>query len=218
MEGLVDKPGRLRTKQVGIVKGENVSHIAPPAQQLPFLMDDLFSYISDSDDHVLIKSCVAHYEIEFIHPFMDGNGRMGRLWQTVILMSEYGIFEFLPFETVIKQRQQEYYKTLELCDKEGKSTKFISFILSAIDDSLQQLLQVQPKGYTSKERIEYFISTFTGEKFSRKEYVKVFPEISQATASRDLKLAVENGLFIKFGEKRNTYYQIKQNRLEKNQT
>jgi Fic family protein len=100
---------------------------------------------------------------------MDGNGRMGRLWQTVILMSEYGIFEFLPFETVIKQRQQEYYKTLELCDKEGKSTKFISFMLSAIDNSLQQLLQVQPKVYTSEERIEYFILKFTGKNFSRKE-------------------------------------------------
>ena len=108
MDGLVDRPGKLRTKSVGIFKGEMVSDIAPPADKLNYLMRELLDYLKKSDDHVLSKSCVVHYEIEFIHPFMDGNGRMGRLWQTLILLKAYPIFEFLPFETVIKSRQQEY--------------------------------------------------------------------------------------------------------------
>ena len=102
MNGLIDNPGKLRTKSVGIFKGSQVAHIAPPAGNLNHLMKELFKYIKSGDDHILIKSCVAHYEIEFIHPFMDGNGRMGRLWQSLILLKEYPVFEYLPFETIPK--------------------------------------------------------------------------------------------------------------------
>lgn len=209
MKGLIDQPGKLRTKSVGIFKGSQVAHIAPPSGNLNHLMKELFKYVKNEDDHILIKSCVAHYEIEFIHPFMDGNGRMGRLWQSLILLKEYPVFEYLPFETIIKQRQQEYYDVLEKADKEGKSTKFIEFILEAINESLGDLLKVQTKNLTSEDRIDYFLSTFKQQTFTRKDYLIIFKNISSATASRDLKLAVENKLLTKEGDKRATVYRVK---------
>jgi Fic family protein len=177
MKGLVDRPGQLRTKHVGIFKGSQISHLAPPAENLDFLMNELFEYCKNEEDPVLIKSCVMHYEIEFLHPFMDGNGRMGRLWQTLILMKTYPVFEHLPFETIIKNRQQEYYEILEKCDKEGKSTRFIEFMLSAINDSLEELLQFQNRLLTAKDRIEYFVNVFRGDVFTRKDYMTVFKDI-----------------------------------------
>lgn len=141
MNGLILNAGTYRKKGVGIVKGEKVEHIAPPYQNVKFLMGDLFNYLKDQSELTLIKSCVFHYKMEFIHPFMDGNGRMGRLWQTAILMSEYPLFEFLPFETLIAKNQKDYYKSLSLSDKEGKSTKFIAFMLNMINQSLKELLQ-----------------------------------------------------------------------------
>ena len=93
MNNLVEDPGKYRTQNVGIFKGSQIAHLAPPAQKVPVLMDNLFKYLKKYDEITLIKSCVFHYELEFIHPFFDGNGRMGRLWQTIILMQEYAVFE-----------------------------------------------------------------------------------------------------------------------------
>lgn len=101
MTGLISKPGEYRKQGVGIVKGVKLEHVAPSYKNVPYLMKDLFKYLKSSDELALIKSCVFHYELEFIHPFLDGNGRMGRLWQTLILMPVYPIIEFLPFETLI---------------------------------------------------------------------------------------------------------------------
>src|SRR5690606_14743743 len=125
LKKLITNSGKYRTQNVGIVKGLKVEHIAPPFDNVPFLMKSLFEYLKDDTELTLIKSCVFHYEMEFIHPFLDGNGRMGRLWQTLILIQEYPIFEFLPFETLISKNQKQYYKALAHSDKEGKSTKFI---------------------------------------------------------------------------------------------
>ncbi len=209
MKGLLSDAGKLRTKSVGIFKGKDISHIAPPADNLTFLIKDLFNYLKKSDDPVLIKSCVVHYEIEFIHPFMDGNGRMGRLWQTLVLMKEYPVFQYLPFETIIKKRQKKYYKVLELSDKIGKSTPFIEFILKAIDESLYELIKNENRHLKPSDRLDYFISIFKQKTFSRKDYINVFKDISTATASRDLKYGVENGIFKKEGDKRNTIYIMK---------
>ena len=208
MKGLIDSPGKLRSKSVGILKGSKVAHVAPPAENLNFLMKDLFKYLKSSDDHPLIKSCVVHYEIEFIHPFIDGNGRMGRLWQTLILSKTYPVFEYLPFETIIKDRQNKYYEVLEASDKEGKSTIFIEFILSSIDDALADLLKLQNRIITTEQRVDYFLSVYKAEYFSRGDYLNVFKEISAATASRDLKFAVIQKLIIKEGDKRTTKYRI----------
>ena len=209
MKDLIKSPGKLRKKAVGIAKGKEIAHIAPPAANLNFLMKDLFGYLKHGEDSILIKSCVVHYEIEFIHPFLDGNGRMGRLWQSLILLKTYPVFEFLPFETIIKDRQSQYYQVLGHCDKVGKSTLFIEFILEAINQALGDLLNLSNRTFTQKDRIIYFLSTLKNDSFTRKDYLRQFKEISTATASRDLKYGVENGYLIKIGEKRMTQYKIK---------
>jgi Fic family protein len=205
MKNLIEYPGTYRKKGVGIVKGGKIEHIAPPYQNVPFLMKDLFEYLKDKSEISLIKSCVFHYEMEFIHPFMDGNGRMGRLWQTLILMSEYKLFEFLPFETLISKNQEEYYKVLLVCDKEGKSTNFISYMLQIIDNSLSSLLENSTKKLNETERLELFIENVK-EEFTRKDYMKYFSELSSATASRDLRTGVENQIIEKSGDKKTTIY------------
>ena len=205
MNDLIEKPGKYRTKGVGIVKGSKVEHVAPPYENVPFLMKDLFQYLKDTSEISLIKSCVFHYEMEFIHPFMDGNGRMGRLWQTLILMEEYPVFEFLPFETIISKNQTAYYNSLSASDKEGKSTKFIEYMLRIMDQSLSELLENTAKKLSDEDRIQFFIENVMDD-FSRKDYLNYFKDISSATASRDLKKAVEMGLITKKGDKKTTTY------------
>lgn len=208
MAGLIEQPGRFRNQSVGIVQGKEIAHVAPPAMNVPFLMKDLFAYLRDDEDLILIKSCVFHYEMEFIHPFLDGNGRMGRLWQTVILSKANQVFDYLPLETLIIQTQAEYYKALAISDKSGESTAFIEYMLKLIDDSLIELLDYNNKILTDMERIEYFISLKKGE-FSRKDYMNVFKDISSATASRDIKKGVDMMRFEKSGDKRLTKYLVK---------
>jgi Fic family protein len=207
MQGLIVDAGKYRKQGVGIVKGNKVEHVAPPFENVPYLMNDLFKYLDNNDELTLVKSCVFHYEMEFIHPFLDGNGRMGRLWQTVILLSEYPIFEFLSFETLISKTQVEYYKALAASDRMGKSTPFIEYMLDVIDQSLFQLLKYNNRILKDVDRIEYFISICPSE-FTRKDYMNIFKDLSSATASRDLKKGVNLGLFKSFGEMNKTKYKL----------
>ena len=208
MEGLIENSGKYRNQSVGIVKGSKFQHLAPPFGKVPYLMKDLFGYLKKSDEIELIKSCVFHYEMEFIHPFLDGNGRMGRLWQTLVLMEKYPIFEFLPFETLISKDQGNYYKALAESDKFGKSTKFIEYMLNVIDISISELLDFNNRTLNEKDRLEYYISLNKTE-FTRKDYMDIFKDISSATASRDLKKGAELDLFEKIGEKNKTIYRLK---------
>jgi Fic family protein len=205
MHGLIKRAGKYRNQSVGIVKGNDIEHVAPPFQNVPHLMKDLFKYLKDDQELTLIKSCVFHYEMEFIHPFMDGNGRMGRLWQTVILMNEYQIFECLPFETLISATQDEYYQSLSMSDKSGKSTPFIEYMLGVIEKSLSQLLHYNNRILKDTDRLEYFLKQGWKE-FSRKDYMNVFKDIASATASRDLKKGMELNLFKSSGQLNKTKY------------
>lgn len=207
MEGLISNAGRYRNAGVGIAKGSRIEHMAPPARNVPFLMKDLFNFLKKSNDLMLIKSCVFHYEMEFIHPFSDGNGRMGRLWQTLLLMQQYPLFEYLPFETLISKNQKNYYKALSASDKQGSSTVFIEFMLKIISDSLDELLSSRVGPISNSNRIQLFLESDIQE-FTRKNYMNHFKTISSATASRDLKLAVEQKLIKKTGDKNNTIYKI----------
>lgn len=209
MNGLVESAGRLRSKSVGIVKDAELAHVAPPCEMLKPLMNDLFDYLKNDEDLILIKSCVFHYEMEFIHPFIDGNGRMGRLWQTLILKDAYPVFEFLPIESLIKERQEQYYESLRKSDNTGESTVFIEYMLEIILESLQELLSIQNVSLTNVDRIILFKSIVKNDFFTRKAYLNNFREISSATASRDLKFAVENGLIEKMGDKNTTRYRYK---------
>lgn len=208
MNGLIESAGNYRKQGVGIVKGKNVEHIAPPYENVPHLMKDLFEYLKDSDELTLIKSCVFHYEMEFIHPFLDGNGRMGRLWQTLILMDEYSVFEFLPFETLISKTQDEYYKSLALSDKSGKSTIFIEYMLGVIEKSLETLLNYNNRVLKDIDRLEYFLKLGIRE-FNRKDYMNIFKDLSSATASRDLKKGLEMNIFESIGNLNKTKYIVK---------
>ncbi|MGB5402961.1 MAG: Fic family protein, partial [Robiginitalea sp.] len=208
MKDLINDAGKYRRQSVGIVKGSKVEHPAPPFENVPFLMKDLFDYLKKSDEIQLIKSCVFHYEMGFIHPFLDGNGRMGRLWQTLILMEKYPVFEFLPFETLISNDQDKYYKALAESDKSGQSTKFIEYMLNIIDISISELLKFNNRTLNEKDRLEYFVSLNKSE-FTRKDYMDIFKDISSATASRDLKKGAELDLFEKKGEKNKTIYRLK---------
>jgi Fic family protein len=209
MSGLVDDAGEYRTKGVGIFKGEEIAHMAPPAWNVNNLMGNLFSYLKESEDNLIIKSCVFHYEMEFIHPFMDGNGRMGRLWQTLILIQENPVFEYLPIEIEIKNSQEKYYEVLSESDKEGLCTKFVEFMLSMIKISLGQLIDEQRRSFSDEERIQYFKEQTELKEFTRKDYLRVFKDISTATATRDLKKGVDLGILKKKGDNRLTTYEFK---------
>ena len=208
MQGLIENPGKFRTKGVGVFKGDQVAHLAPPAWNVENLMQNLFTYLKQSKDNLIIKSCVFHYEMEFIHPFMDGNGRMGRLWQTVILINENPVFEFLPIEHEIKMKQQNYYEALAKSDKEGVCTIFVEFMLEKIKTSLNQLIIGQRNNLNDAERINYFLSNYSGIEFARKDYLEMFKEISVATATRDMKKGIELKLWSKVGDNRTAKYKI----------
>lgn len=206
MKGLVERPGKFRNRGAGISKGKEIAHIAPPAENVNPLLKELFGYLKKDKDAILIKSCVFHYEMEFIHPFEDGNGRMGRLWQTVLLAHRYPVFEFFPIETVIKERQPEYYRFLSLSDKLGHSTPFIEFMLEVMDRELSDILGESSGVEGPLERLTRAKDFFGAGEFSRKEYLSFHKGISTATASRDLKSGVDRKILIKQGDKRFSIY------------
>ena len=139
MEGLIPENGTFRSGGVGIFDGDVVVHMAPPAKFVPMQIQELFDWYKNSEMHPLIKSAVFHYEFEFIHPFSDGNGRIGRMWHTLLLGKWKKIFFWLPIEELIKKEQKEYYDTLAIADKEGESTIFVEFMLKIINDSLKEI-------------------------------------------------------------------------------
>jgi len=206
MNGLVEKPGQFRRKQVGILKGSKVQHMAPGHSMVPGSIDDLFDYLKNDSDIDIIKSCVFHYEIEFIHPFEDGNGRMGRFWQTRILMEVNPIFEYVPIEEVIKNDQEFYYKKLAESDNSGKSTSFIEFMLEVINRSLRNTIEESnPGNINYRKRTEYALSMLN-DWFDRKEYMKINKGISTATASRDLRQLIDEEKIEARGKGRMTQY------------
>ena len=138
MAGLMDDAGRFRSGGVGVMAGDQVVHMAPTAGRVPQLISNLLTWLRQTDEHPLVSSSVFHYEFEFIHPFSDGNGRMGRLWQTLILSRWKPLFAFLPVETVIRNRQAEYYQALAASGSAGNSTVFVEFLIAAILEALKE--------------------------------------------------------------------------------
>ncbi len=138
MEAIIDHPGTYRHGGVGVFSEHGLVHMAPPAERVPFLMHDLFAWLRQSKDHLLIRSCVFHYEFEFIHPFADGNGRMGRLWQSLILGKLHPLFEHLPIENMVYAKQQAYYDAIAASTQAADSGAFIDFMLTEILETLRQ--------------------------------------------------------------------------------
>ena len=138
MQALVDDAGHFRRSGVGVFGEQGLVHLAPPADRVKFLMDELFSWLKTSKDHLLIRSCVFHFEFEFIHPFIDGNGRMGRLWQSLILGKLHPLFEHLPVENMVYANQQKYYEAISASTNAGQSGPFIDFMLGEIYKTLKE--------------------------------------------------------------------------------
>ena len=141
MNGLVSEAGKIRTGQVGVYNQDGkVVHLAPPAEFVSEQLSQLFDYVKNSPANMLIKSSVFHYEFEFIHPFRDGNGRMGRLWQTALLASWKPIFAWIPIESIIKDNQEEYYNAITLSTSQAKSNIFILFMLDVINKAIKDII------------------------------------------------------------------------------
>ncbi len=138
MQALSEEAGHWRRGGVGVYDGNRIIHMAPPADLVPLHMEALFDWLQRSQDHWLIRSCVFHYELEFIHPFNDGNGRMGRLWQSLILGKWNPIFEHLPVENMVYSNQQAYYDAIEASTREGQCGPFIDFMLGEIATTQEQ--------------------------------------------------------------------------------
>ena len=160
MQALVDHPGKYRHGGVGVYGENGLVHLAPPADRVPQLMGDLFDWLKKSKDHLLIRSCVFHYEFEFIHPFLDGNGRMGRLWQSLILGKLHPLFEHLPVENMVYANQQQYYDAIAASTQAGQSGPFIDFMLGEIFKALklhqgEELPNKLPSKLPNKLRLKY---------------------------------------------------------------
>ena len=171
MKDLVRHAGHYRQDGVGVFDGNgNCLHMAPPAARVPELMGDLFQWVKTTNVHPLIHSCVFHYEFEFIHPFIDGNGRMGRYWQTMLLARWKGIFSWLPVETIVKEHQQDYYNAIAKSDAAGESTAFIEFMLHCLLDTMEY--------YEDEENT--IVQDIVQDKVQNKVRNN-FPEVSQPT-------------------------------------
>ena len=145
MTDLVKENGRYRQGGVGVFDGKKCIHLAPSADRVPMLMADLLGWVKKTKTHPLISSCVFHYEFEFIHPFADGNGRMGRMWQTLLLMKWKPIFAWIPVETIVKEHQQEYYAAIAKSDADANSTAFITFMLQCLKLAIREMAESNQK-------------------------------------------------------------------------
>lgn len=213
MQDLVERNGKYRIDGVGIFDGEKVVHLAPPADRVQELMFDLFKWLKESDVHLLIKSCVFHYEFEFIHPFQDGNGRMGRLWQTVILKEWKEIFAWLPVETLIKENQKEYYNVLGTSDSEANSTKFIEFMLSLILNTIEEIIETEKK-VTQKVSVKVtvnqqkIIDAIKENPYVTQEELADIVGIARKNIIANMKKLQTNGLIKRIGADKNGYWLV----------
>lgn len=206
MRGLVEESGVFRTHPVGVVNQEGeILHFGTLPQYVPDLLMELLDWVKNSDVHMLIKSCVFHYEFELIHPFADGNGRLGRLWHTLLLSKWKPAFAWLPVESIVHDRQEEYYAAINASNNAGESTQFIEFMLSAIKASLIETIKTSdemsdaPKDRAALRlsKIEAYLKTHD---FIMNADVRTLCDVSAATANRILSGLAEEGKLTKYRE------------------
>ena len=173
MNKLTKEAGTFRSGGVGVFAGEQLVHMAPSANQVPHLIKELVDWAKKADVHPLIKSSVFHYEFEFIHPFADGNGRMGRMWQTLLLYQWKPLFGWLPIETLIRERQEEYYNVLGDCDHSADSGKFIEFLLKAVYDTLTEIASTEQVTVQVTVQVESLLKRMEDREYSTKELMEL---------------------------------------------
>lgn len=201
--GLIDDAGCFRSGGVGVASGEEIIHYAPPAERVPQLMKDLFGWLNETEEHPLIKSCIFHYEFEFIHPFSDGNGRTGRLWQTLILANWRPVFKNLPIENIVYKYRKEYYKAIAVSGGEDGCTPFIEFILGVIDETFT-LERNAPQSVRDKiiEQIH------NNPRITRNELASILGITSDGVKYHLQKLTSE-GMIVRHGSARGGYWEVK---------
>ncbi|TKU29656.1 Fic family protein [Citrobacter sp. wls718] len=217
MMGLVDNPGRLRSGNVGVYREKKLIHMAPPASQISRLIDELLGWLKTTELHPLIAGAIFHYEFEFIHPFADGNGRMGRLWQTLILSEWRAELAWLPVETLIHLQQERYYQVLGLCDRQSSCTPFIEFILENIISALQDGLgkssalseemseEMSPDLLDIEKRILHILSR---QPARTAKSLADECEISARTIERYLKALQQKGKLQRVGAKKGGFWRV----------
>ena len=212
---LVDESGMFRTRPVGVVDQEGrVLHFGTLPQYVPDLVMELLDWVKNSDVHMLIRSCVFHYEFELIHPFADGNGRVGRLWHTLLLSKWNPAFAWLPVESIIHDRQEEYYAAINASNDAGESTVFIEFMLSAIKASLIDAINASdemsdgPMGKATMrwKQIEKFLETHP---YIMNADVRALCGVSAATANRILAGLAAEGKLVKYREGGHWAYKLR---------
>ncbi len=216
MSELVKHSGKYRSGGVGIFDGKEVVHLAPPADRVPFLMADLFEWLRENSVHPLIKSCVFHYEFEFIHPFEDGNGRMGRLWQTVILKEWKSIFAWIPVESLVKENQAEYYNALNSSDTDADSTKFIEFMLNLILRMVEEIISTEnaAKKITAKITIKItanqkkILDEIEKNPFITQDELSAKLGIARLNIIKNMKKLQENNIIRRVGATKNGHWEI----------
>lgn len=214
-QDLIKESGKFRTKEVAIYSGADIIHLGAKAEFVPKLVKQLFKWAEKSEIHDLIKSCIIHFELEIIHPFADGNGRIGRLWQSLILSKWNPLFEWLPIETIVHQHQQRYYQALNSSNRKNDPTDFIEFMLEVILTTVKSYLTIEMSDKTSdklsdKEQDIYKkIKLYLSENaFLTNQKATKLLDISPATARRYLAKFVQLGLLTAEGEKKSRVYYI----------
>lgn len=211
MEGLVKEAGSFRSGNVGVYAGAELIHAGTPAKYVPDLMKQLFMWLKQSKYHPLVKSCIFHYEFEFIHPFADGNGRTGRLWQSLILQKWKNIFAWIPVETLVYENQNEYYKVLQRADHAGDSTEFVAFMLGMIRDALKEISETDSERdvainvVTNEEKI---MALLKQDGSMTADMLAISVGITHRQVQRILAKLKEEGRVVRHGANRNGYWEV----------
>ena len=212
MSGLVDEAGMFRKGGVGVFDGDKPIHIAPPADRVRDLMSDLFGWLENADDHLLIRSCVFHYEFEFIHPFADGNGRIGRLWQSLILGRLNPIFEHLPVENMVYSNQQAYYHAINRSSDLGDSGPFIDFMLEEILNALVDHQGKSNADIADEKGLKYqqlrVLGYLRADRHTTAAKIAADLDMSARQIERMLADMKAKGIIRRIGANRNGYWEI----------
>ncbi len=206
MHGLALDAGHYRTGPMDVLYGEPEPLRTASAYDLPANVQELLRYAEEDDFPPLITSCVLHFGLVYLRPFTAGNGRLARIWQKRMLLRYWPVFAYLPVEAFIQRTQPAYYAALEYADRRGDCGEFIAYLLERIDEALAELLAAPDPARTGADRVGLFLEQAADRPFRRKDYLNMFPELSTATASRDLAGAVEEGRINLNGTKRSAAY------------
>jgi Fic family protein len=211
MHGLIPDAGRFRTKQVGVLRGQRVAHLAPPPHRVSDLMRSLLNFVrNEREAPTIVVAIVFHYELELIHPFSDGNGRIGRLWQHALLRLASPVFEYAPAESLIREHQRDYYAALAAADRAGGCDPFLDFMLQILLRALERAGGgLRGHAETASERLDKARVVLGNRWFGRKEYLAVFPRLSTASASRDLLHGLSIKRLASRGERALTRYRFR---------